>query len=156
MSDFQYTAELEAFMNALPVKDKWNSFDTTRQNAITDRAFFDVSAYAAIIAVDFKIENEFCRRALFEQTAHIVSQYVSDSGGKIILQEDITGFGSRKYKDPGNEWLAPRAEMYLKQFLSAVQASPSPSEPSNPSDPSNPSESENKTETPIGPLRILR
>lgn len=113
MNNFQYTSELEAFINALAVNEKWQSFNSEQKNAMIERAIFDVSAYAAKITVDFDLKNDFCRRAVFEQTAHITAQYDTNHNGKTILQESIAGFGSRTYKDPDSEWLSPRAVAYL-------------------------------------------
>lgn len=145
MTDFEYGSELQSFMNALAINGKWKSFATEQQSAMIERAFFDVSAYAAMIAVEFKMENEFCRRAFFEQIAHVASQYEITSEGKTILQESITGFGSRKYKDPGDDWLSPRAKVYLEQFRKAAESD-------TPATPDNPAVTE---KTPVGPLRIL-
>lgn len=116
MTDFQYADELKTFMNTSAVSGKWQTFDNAQQNALIERACFDVNAYASIIAVDFTLDNDFCRRALFEQTAHIVSQYDAENGEKTILQETISGFGSRKYKEPDSEWLSVRAKSYIEQL----------------------------------------
>lgn len=177
MLQFVDIDELNAFVSALSPANKWQSLTSEQQNVIIARAIHDIAAYAHSVNVPLDLENEDSRQAVIEQTLHISEQLGHQENGRIILEENISGFGSRKYKDPTANWLSPRACAYIdKQIIPKTEDTENPENqggsgnsgnsggntntPSGgtnaPGTDNNGNSQENPQELPIGPIRILR
>ena len=108
--------ELNEFIQAFTEPDSWQNFSEEKQDIITERALADITMYAKKIyaAVDFEIPE--IKRAFFEQVLHLVKQLPAENG-RTIIEETVSGFGSRRYQEPDDSMLSERSRSYLDSSL---------------------------------------
>ena len=112
----KFKQELNEFIQAFAEPDSWQNFSAEKQNIITERALADITAYAKKIyaVIDFDIPE--VKRAFFEQVLHLVKQLQSEDG-RTVIEETVSGFGSRRYLEPDDSMLSERSRSYLDSSL---------------------------------------
>lgn len=112
----KFKQELNEFIQAFTEPDSWQNLNTEKQNIIIERALADITAHAKKLcaALDFEIPE--VKRAFFEQVLHLVKQFPAEND-RTIIEETISGFGSRRYLEPDETMLSERSKYYLDSSL---------------------------------------
>lgn len=112
----KFKQELNEFIQAFTEPDSWQNFSEEKKNIIMERALADITAYAKKLCVvpDFEIPE--VKRAFFEQVLHLVKQLPAENG-RTVIEETVSGFGSRRYQEPDDSMLSERSRSYLDSSL---------------------------------------
>lgn len=117
MDTENFQNELNEFIQALTVSDIWQDLKSSQRKIITYRAIADIASYLKISNTEINLEIPEIKQAVFEQTLHLTRQLRFQSDGRTILEENISGFGSRRYTEPDNSLLSERAKTYIDSHI---------------------------------------
>ena len=116
MSFDKLLEKIKSEISGLHENETWNSLAAAQQKSMIKRAVCDISAYAANLGTDTDFEDALIISAVCEQTLHIARQSCFGTDGRLIEEESITGFGSRRYKYTASELLSERAKFYIDSY----------------------------------------
>lgn len=116
--DFQsFKNEFGSMLEVLLAKELWLDITQEKQETIFKRAHFDIANYLQQNNCELNDTNPTVKQAVFEQTLHLARQSAETDSARIVIEESVTGFGSRKYRECNNAMLCERAVAYLQIFI---------------------------------------
>lgn len=112
-----FTAEADVYVRPLLSPEAWSELSADKQHIIILRAQNDIYFYIRSVANDIDIDLPEIKFAVFEQIIHIAESLCRSNNGKVLTDEQLNEFGSRKYHVPDETVISPRSMVYLKKIL---------------------------------------
>ncbi len=109
-------ADIEKYTTENAATDFWNELPPEKRIAFVKHAVYDVIAYATSVGVHISLGSEICNSAAAAQAIHIARQIFVEKNGLVITEENINGFGSRRYKLPDQSIISERSKMYIEAY----------------------------------------
>ena len=113
MIDYPFVNELNIYVGSLLKNNVWQELDDNIRASLIFRGINDIASYIKLVRCPLNTADKELQTAVFEQTLFIAEQYLNNENGRMILEENISGFASRRYSNPSADWICPRAKAYI-------------------------------------------
>lgn len=117
MSFDEIINSIETIVSEIAAPALWDECPPERRTAFVKCAIYDVAAYTASVSANLSINDDFFQRAAAEQAIHIAKQILIEKNGLVITEENINGFGSRRYQMIDPSTIAERSKMYINSGI---------------------------------------
>ena len=113
MIDYPFINELNIYVGSLLKNDSWQELHETVRASLVSRSICDITAYIKQIRCPLNAVDAELKIAVFEQTLYAAELYLNSENGRTVVEENISGFASRRYSEMPTAWISPRAKAYI-------------------------------------------